>query len=167
MNESAHHSSSGAHTRPRSPRRRATESERIAKRRAANTATARQLYQEHGAAHDCRLWLRDGRCEVCDRVFMAFRVGDIVRVAHAIGENLPHTCALVIELYDRAGYGGDRTGALLLFPDGFIDGFSPDDCQTCGVVFDHHVAALADYDFRSVSYTAADLRAGRFAAAWR
>jgi hypothetical protein len=95
-----------------------------------------------------------------------FRVGDVAYVGRAVFANRPGSLALVIELYDRSGFGGAGVGVTLLFPNGFLDGFSPDDLMRWDVRFDHHVAALERYHFENVGRVEADLRAGRFAAAW-
>jgi hypothetical protein len=130
-------------------------------------ANARRLVQEHGATHECNEWLHDGACELCDVVYMPLRVGDVVDVARACGNNAPHSVAVVVQIYDREPQGSDRSGATLLFRNGFADGFSPADLTVFGVTFLYHHAALASYAFESIMRLDADRRAGRFVAVWR
>jgi hypothetical protein len=96
-----------------------------------------------------------------------FRVGDVVRVGRACMENDPGALALVIEIYDRRRNRiGDGLGATLLFPNGAFCGFAPEELPLFHVTFDHHVAALASYEFQNAFRVDVDMRAGRFAAAW-
>jgi hypothetical protein len=134
--------------------------------RAQVIATARRMVRDHGATHACPEWLHAGRCAVCDRVAMPYRVGDVVRVARACGHNAPGCHAVVVELYDRERQRGDQSGATLLMPDGFADGFSPDDLAIFGVTFVRHVVALEAYVFRSLVFLENDFHAGRFDEAW-
>lgn len=92
----------------------------------------------------------------------ALTVGDVVVVEHASGVNDAHARAVVVEAYTLCR----RPGWTLLFADGRLDGFSPDDCTLFGVQPIGHVADIAGYQFRSVTHLARDWRDGRFAAAW-
>jgi hypothetical protein len=134
--------------------------------RAHAVAAARRMVREHNAGHKCHEWLDGGRCAVCDRVAMPYRVGDVVRVARECGGNAPGSHAVVIQLYDRERQRGDQSGATLLFPNGFADGFSPDDLAIFGVTFVRHVDALEAYAWRNVGQVDADFRAGHFDEAW-
>jgi hypothetical protein len=89
-------------------------------------------------------------------------VGDVLRVARATAVNPANARAVIVELYELYG----RPGWSLLFEDGQHDGFSPRDCEVCGVAKIGHEASVADYQFKSAVRLLADWRDGLFAKVW-
>lgn len=134
--------------------------------RAHAIATARDMVQTHGATHECAEWLHAGACALCDRIYRTLVVGDVVHVARECGGNPLDSHAVVVQIYDRQRQRGDQSGVMLLFRNGFYDGFSPEDVDLFGVTLERHEPTLARYTFVISMDLIADYRAGRFAAVW-
>lgn len=99
---------------------------------------------------------------------ITWKVGDVVRVAHACLESPAGSVALVVEVYDRRAIGaGDGLGITLLFANGNYDGFSADDVLAWGVERLGHAPGLAAYRFTSAVRLYDDWRRGLFDDLWQ
>jgi len=98
---------------------------------------------------------------------MTLQVGSIViaRMATAvceIGER-----GVVYEIYGRAYFGGEGSGAGVIFERGHYDGFSPDEQLQMLEPTGEICAAVAGYAFRNVIQLSHDFNRGVFAPAFR
>jgi hypothetical protein len=90
-------------------------------------------------------------------------VGDVVIVGRACMRNPPDSRAVCVEVYQLAG----RPGYTLLFPNGYCDGFSPEDLVVFAVDLVTHDPQLAEYKFRSVNALVTDYARGVFVSVWQ